>query len=35
MSQALARRREIATIAARYSVFVIEDEVYCPMIEED
>jgi DNA-binding transcriptional MocR family regulator len=30
-----ARRREIAAIAARYGVFVIEDEVYRPMIEED
>lgn len=30
-----ARRSEIAAIAARYGVFVIEDEVYRPMIEED
>jgi DNA-binding transcriptional MocR family regulator len=31
----VARRREIAAIAARYGVFVIEDEVYRPMIRED
>ena len=30
-----ARRSEIAAIAARYNIFVIEDEVYRPMIEED
>jgi DNA-binding transcriptional MocR family regulator len=30
-----ARRREIAGIAERYGVFVIEDEVYRPLIEED
>lgn len=30
-----ARRSEIAAIAARYNVFVIEDEVYRPLIEED
>ncbi|GHC72116.1 PLP-dependent aminotransferase family protein [Limoniibacter endophyticus] len=30
-----ARRREIAAIADRYGVFVIEDEVYRPIIEED
>ncbi|MBR0554555.1 PLP-dependent aminotransferase family protein [Ciceribacter sp. L1K23] len=29
------RRREIAAIAERYGVFVVEDEVYRPMIEED
>ncbi|WP_312410145.1 PLP-dependent aminotransferase family protein [Shinella sp.] len=29
------RRRAIAEIARRYGVFVIEDEVYRPMIEED
>lgn len=29
------RRREIATIAERYGVFVIEDEVYRPIIEDD
>jgi DNA-binding transcriptional MocR family regulator len=29
------RRRAIAEIAQRYSIFVIEDEVYRPMIEED
>ncbi|MDM9625282.1 PLP-dependent aminotransferase family protein [Rhizobium sp. S152] len=28
------RREEIAAIAARYALFVIEDEVYRPMIEE-
>jgi DNA-binding transcriptional MocR family regulator len=30
-----ARRREIAAVARRYGIFVIEDEVYRPMIEED
>lgn len=30
-----ARRREIAAIAKRHGIFVIEDEVYRPMIEED
>jgi DNA-binding transcriptional MocR family regulator len=30
-----SRRREIAAIAERHGVFVIEDEVYRPMIEED
>ncbi|GGA95132.1 GntR family transcriptional regulator [Brucella endophytica] len=29
------RRREIAAIAKRYGVFIIEDEVYRPMIEDD
>jgi DNA-binding transcriptional MocR family regulator len=29
------RRRAIAEIAQRYGIFVIEDEVYRPMIEED
>ncbi|QCM11874.1 PLP-dependent aminotransferase family protein [Agrobacterium tumefaciens] len=29
------RRRDIAAIAERYGVFVIEDEVYRPMIEDD
>ncbi|SSC73870.1 unnamed protein product [Ciceribacter sp. T2.26MG-112.2] len=29
------RRREIAAIAEQYGVFVVEDEVYRPMIEED
>jgi DNA-binding transcriptional MocR family regulator len=29
------RRRAVAEIARRYGVFVIEDEVYRPMIEED
>jgi DNA-binding transcriptional MocR family regulator len=29
------RRRQIAAIAARHGVFVIEDEVYRPLIEED
>ncbi|MFS2154923.1 MULTISPECIES: PLP-dependent aminotransferase family protein [unclassified Rhizobium] len=29
------RRRAIAEIAQRYSIFVIEDEVYRPMMEED
>ncbi|MHC3941815.1 hypothetical protein ACI0FR_03145 [Paenochrobactrum sp. BZR 201-1] len=29
------RRQEIATIAERYGVFVIEDEVYRPIIEDD
>ena len=29
------RRHTIAEIARRYSIFVIEDEVYRPMIEED
>lgn len=29
------RRHAIAEIARRYSIFVIEDEVYRPMIEED
>ncbi|KJF67856.1 MocR-like ectoine utilization transcription factor EhuR [Rhizobium nepotum] len=29
------RRREIAAIAERYGIFVIEDEVYRPMIEEE
>ncbi len=29
------RRRAIAEIARRYGIFVIEDEVYRPMIEED
>ncbi|NTB99765.1 PLP-dependent aminotransferase family protein [Agrobacterium tumefaciens] len=30
-----ARRRAIAAIAERYGVFVIEDEVYRPIIEDD
>lgn len=30
-----ARRREIATIAKRYGIFVIEDEIYRPMLAED
>ncbi|SFJ21834.1 DNA-binding transcriptional regulator, MocR family, contains an aminotransferase domain [Phyllobacterium sp. CL33Tsu] len=30
-----ARRHEIATIAKRHGIFVIEDEVYRPMIDED
>ncbi len=30
-----ARRCEIATIAERYGIFVIEDEVYRPMLDED
>jgi DNA-binding transcriptional MocR family regulator len=30
-----ARRHEIAAIARRYGLFVVEDEVYRPMIEED
>jgi DNA-binding transcriptional MocR family regulator len=29
------RRREIAEIAQRYGIFVVEDEVYRPMIEEE
>jgi DNA-binding transcriptional MocR family regulator len=29
------RRREIAEIAERYGIFVVEDEVYRPMIEEE
>ncbi|MES5047860.1 PLP-dependent aminotransferase family protein [Rhizobium nepotum] len=29
------RRREIAAIAERYGIFVVEDEVYRPMIEEE
>ncbi len=31
----IARRQELAAIARRYGVFVIEDEVYRPMIEDE
>jgi len=31
----VARRQAIAAIAERYGIFVIEDEVYRPMIEDD